>query len=187
MGQKKIIANSIAANEISATDFASIFNALIGDQSGILDYRNKLKLEIVNNNTVRLLDGVYSLKGFILYVEESTNTNLTIESGTLGMNRTDAVVATYHKNGKGDGDDLLVFEIVRGEPTTGTPTVPIIDTSDVNAAGTKRQEILHTVEIVGTTITKVNCIAPIVQNISDLQENVDYLMEMDMGGEIVEI
>lgn len=182
MAEKGIIKNSTTANEISATDFASIFNALIGDQSGILDYRNKLKLEIVNNNTVRLLDGVYSLKGFIHYVEEDTNVPLTIESGTLGMNRIDAVVSTYHKNGKGEGDDLLQFEVVRGEPVSGTPSIPVVENGDVNASGTKRQEILYTVEIVGTTITKVNCLAPIIQNISDLQDMTKYLSSMDVGG-----
>lgn len=185
MAQKKIIANTATSNDISATDFASIFNALIGDQSGILDYRNKLKLEIVNNNTVRLLDGVYSLKGYILYVEEDTNIPLTIESGTLGMNRIDAVVATYHKNGKGDGDDLLEFEVVRGEPSSGTANVPKVVTGDINATALKHQEIIYLVEIQGTSIKKLTSLNNVFKNIDEMNKEIAYLMSQSLRGTVV--
>lgn len=186
MAQKGIVKNSIGTEDIQATDFASIFNALIGGVSGVLTYGNSLKASIVNDNTIRLLDGVFSLKGFILYVEESTNIDLSIDSGTLGMNRMDAIVATYQKNIIGQESDVLIFEVIKGTPVAGTPVLPVLTTGDINASALKHQEAVFSVQIDGTKISKVTQIAKPIRSVKNMTDDLSYLMSMDVGGTIRE-
>lgn len=187
MAQKGIIKDTVASNQIGSTDFASIFNALLGNISGILNYRNKLEAQIVNDNLIRLKDGVFSLNGHILYVEEETTIDLNIESGTLGMNRIDAIVATYQKNGVNTGTDRLAFEVVRGEPTSGTPSVPELVSGDINATAMKHQELIYLVKIQGSSITSVELNADTFENIFDMKQQVDNAVLDFFGGELVEV
>ena len=64
MAQKGIIKNTTMA-DISASNFASIFNGLFG-KSGILTAFNNLACTKLTDNSVQLDSGVYSLKGFLL-------------------------------------------------------------------------------------------------------------------------
>ena len=157
MSQKGIIKNSLT-KDISALEWASIFRALWG-MSGIVTIYNNLACTIVNNNMVELADGMYNLTGYPLIVENGTILDLAVDSGTAGQNRNDMVVAEFVRDGGGTGIDTLQFKIVKGTPTSGTPTDPTLTQEDINAAGVTRQEGIWRVKIVGTTITAVERVA----------------------------
>lgn len=151
MAQKGIVKNTVAASQVSAGDFAAIFNAMHG--SGIVEYRNNLTTTKVNDNTIRMQSGMYSLSGFMLHIEAGTTVDLTVDSGTLGMSRIDLLVATYQKNGVSEGTDILCFEIIKGTPAATNPVAPTIIQGDINASDPKRQEIIYQLSIVNTTLT----------------------------------
>jgi len=168
MAQKGIIRNTTTA-EISASDLAAVFHGLVG-KSGILDQFNNLACTKISDNSVQLDSGVYSLSGYLLHVQAGTAITLTVDSGTAGQNRNDLVVAELVKNGGGAGIDTLEFKVVKGTSTSGTPADPALTQQDVNSTGVTRQEALYRVKLVGVTLTTIEAVASVVDNIDTLKE-----------------
>lgn len=152
--QKGIIknVNKLTGEPIDAKDLASLFSGIIGNESGVLTVFDELRLEKISDNKVRLHSGVYSLKGHILYIPKGSYEDFTIESGTLGANRIDLLVAEYVRNGEGDGEDTLRFKIVKGSSTSGAPQVPDLTQQDINQNGITRQEALYKLRLTGINL-----------------------------------
>ena len=159
MAEKAIIVNT-PKNKIQsdAQDWASIFNSIIGDQSGVLTYGEKLKLTKKNNNTVTLYDGVYSMQGHMIQVERGSTVDLIVDSGTLGVERVDSVVVEYVKNGDRTENDNFEFKVVKGEPqvTGGNAVAPTLLNEDLLSGGLTRQDKLFDLSINGTELSIVD-------------------------------
>lgn len=164
MTQKGIIKNTTTA-EISASDFAAVFNALVG-KSGIVNGFDNLACTKVSDNSVQIASGVYSLSGYLLHVEAGTVASIAIDSGTTGQKRNDLIVAELVKNGGGGGVDTLQFRVVKGTSTSGIPVDPTLIQQDVNASGITRQEVLCRVSLDGITITSVTMLAECIGNLA---------------------
>lgn len=168
-----------------AQDWGAIFDSILGGPSGMMDYGRKMEAQIINNNTVRLLDGVYSMQGHIVKIDAEAYLDLNIESGTLGMDRVDYIIAEYKISSNPNEDDEFTVRVLRGTPyVTGgvTPSQSFVK-ENLHAGGSLRQEVLYTVDISDTTITSVSKEFEEIPSMKDVK----YLMSMDMGGEIVEI
>lgn len=150
---------------IYAEDDAQIHRALIGS-SGITLADNKLACTVVNENTVRLASGLYSMQGYMLAVQSGTTQDLTVDSGSAGAYRHDLVVADFVRGG-GTTADQFRFMIVKGSNATSASaaTDPSITQDDLITGGSHRQEILYQLIINGTEITAVNRIAPYIGNV----------------------
>lgn len=164
MGQKGIIRNSTIA-DISAENMAAAFHAMIG-KSGILTSFDNLACTKVNDNSVELASGVYSLKGFLLHVEAGTVAQLAIDSGTAGQKRNDLVVAELVKGGGGGGIDTLQLKVIKGTSTSGTPIDPTLTQQDVNGTGMTRQEALYRIKIDGVTLTTIEALSETIGNLA---------------------
>lgn len=161
LAQRGITKNSLTS-DISAEHFAALFKSLYA-MSGICKAFDSLACTKVDNNTVRLASGIYSLSGYMVMVDPGTTEDLTIDSGTSGQNRNDLVVAEFVRHGNGTGADILHFTIVKGTSTSGTATDPILTQQDINAAGVTRQEALYRVKIAGIDITSIERVAPLIE------------------------
>ena len=150
---------------IYAEDDAQIHRALIGS-SGITLADNQLACTVVNENTVRLASGLYSMQGYMLAVQSGTTQDLTVDSGSAGAYRHDLVVADFVRGG-GTTADQFRFMIVKGSNATSASaaTDPSITQDDLITGGSHRQEILYQLIINGTEITAVNRIAPYIGNV----------------------
>lgn len=180
MAQKGIIRNSTIA-DISAANMAAAFHAMIGS-SGILDRFNNLACTKINDNSVRLDNGVYSLRGFLLHVEPGTNVTLAIDSGTAGQKRNDLVVAELVKGGGGSGIDTLQFKVLKGTSTSGVPVDPALVQQDINAAGVTCQEALYRIKLDGVTITTIEAVASLIGNAASLATALDNRSIVKSGG-----
>ncbi len=161
MAQRGITKNSLTS-DISAEHFAALFKSLYA-MSGICKAFDSLACTKVDNNTVRLASGIYSLSGYMVMVDPGTTEDLTIDSGTSGQNRNDLVVAEFVRNGDGIGADILHFTIVKGTSTSGSAVDPVLEQQDINAAGVTRQETLYRVKIVGIDIISIERVAPLIE------------------------
>ncbi|MDL2276171.1 hypothetical protein LJC02_00810 [Breznakia sp. OttesenSCG-928-G09] len=129
MAQKGIIKNT-TDNEsyISASDWAFMQDSLIG-QSGVMDYKERLEVVKINDNTVRIKSGVYFLNGKAIVVDNYED--ITIDSGSLGVKRYDYIIAEYVKDGESEGNDFLGFRVLKGNSTSGNPVKPTLTNSDI--------------------------------------------------------
>lgn len=167
MGQKAITIYTpdTATPHIYAEDDAQIHRALIGS-SGITLADNQLACTKVNDNTVRLASGLYSMQGYMLAVQAGTTQDLTIDSGSAGAYRHDLLVADFVRGG-GNTADTFVFKIVKGTNATSTAAAadPAITQDDLRTGGSHRQEILYQIIINGTEISSIVRVAPYIGNV----------------------
>lgn len=167
MGQKAITIYTPDTDtpHIYAEDDAQIHRALIGS-SGITLADNQLACSIVNNNTVRLASGLYSMQGYMLSVQSGTTQDLTIDSGSAGAYRHDLIVADFVRGG-GSTADTFEFKVIKGTNATSASAAadPSITQDDLRNGGSHRQEILYRVVISGTEIESVARVAPFVGNV----------------------
>lgn len=176
MSQKGIIKNS-TSSDCGASELASLFKGILGS-SGILDTYSNLVCTKVNDNSVRLADGVYNLSGYLLQVSKNSTIDLVIDSGTAGQNRRDIVIAEFVRDGGGVGSDTLVFRVVKGVSTSGQPVDPALTQQDINAIGVTRQEALYRINIVGVAITTIDLMSTIFGSVSSHKFLLDSLFAM---------
>lgn len=150
---------------IYAEDDAQIHRALIGS-SGITLADNQLLCSIVNDNTIRLQSGLYSMQGYMLAVQSGTTQDFTIDSGSAGAYRHDLLVADFVRGG-GNVADAFEFKIVKGTNATsaGAAVDPAITQDNLTTGGSHRQEILYRIIISGTEISSIARVAPYIGNV----------------------
>lgn len=165
MAQKALTIYTPAGTEphISAQDDAFIRRSLQRRKSGIL---GDLKCVRVNDNTVRLSGGGASNKGYILWVPDGENLDLTVTTGTQGMGRHDLVISEFKKGG-GNTPDSLVFKIVPGTASV-TPTDPVLTESLLLKTGDVNQAVLYRIVISDLNIRKIERVAPIAGGNSNI-------------------
>lgn len=167
MGQKAITIYTPTGTSahIYAEDDAQLNRARFGG-SGITLADNKLACTIINDNTVRLASGQYSNQGYMISVTGGSTEDLTVISGTAGAYRHDLVVAEFTRGG-GDVSDAHVFKVIKGsDSSTESGAVdPDLTQNDLSTGGSVRQEALYRIYISGTTISRVERVAPYVGNV----------------------
>lgn len=154
-----------AGPHIFAEDDAQVHRGLIGG-SGLLLADNQMACTIINNNTVRLASGVYSMQGFLICVEGGTSEDLTVESGTAGTYRHDLVVADFVRGG-GNTADQFTLHVLRGTDaaTEQAATDPALIEGDLISGASQRQEALYRLIIQGTTLASVERVANYIGNV----------------------
>ena len=108
------------ANKAHATaEQAAGLNAgILGLDDYVLDVHDKLKITVVSANKVTIGTGELVMQG--RHVSQGTPEDLIVTNGSQGQKRNDLIVCRYAKGSQNIESAKLV--VVRGTPTTGTPT-----------------------------------------------------------------
>ena len=154
-----------SAAHIYAEDDAQVHRALIGG-SGITFADNLLACTIINNNTIRMASGVYSVQGYLICIPGGTSENLIVESGAAGAYRHDLVIAEFIRGG-GETADAFSFRVLKGASANSADTAvdPQLVQGDLTNGDTQRQEALYRLIISGETLTSVERIANFIGNV----------------------
>lgn len=167
MAERAIGINIPAGAEpnISADDHAALFHALAGGDGEL----SEITCTRISDNLVRLSAGDILVKGHQLRVPGGSTHELAVESGTLGMNRNDLVVAQYVRRESEEENDTLEFAVVKGTPTAGVASDPELVQEDIdNPAYTTRQIALFRLPIVETTLGTPVKLVNLVDNLARL-------------------
>lgn len=183
MAEKAITINTAPEAEahIFAQDDAAIFHSILGGASGILPGESLMPATKISNNLVRIGPGVFSNQGYMIRIATGDYKDLTIDSGTAGMNRYDLIVAEFTRVGAVDSH---VLKVVKGTATSGTPADPTLTQQNLDQSGTVRQEPLYRVRLSGTTLTQIDLLATQLPNLNLVQEAltpVDYLAQITLS------
>lgn len=161
-----------AAAHIYAEDDAAVYQSIFGED-GVFNIGNKFKATILNNNSVRVGDGVLCVGGHIARNKYGTYQDMTIANGTSGKNRNDLIVARFTTTGSGGVDS---FSLAVKQGTVGTAAAdPAVTRNDLYAAGKLREYPLYRVKIEGLSITKVEQMFQVIPTIPELQGTVERL------------
>ena len=138
------------ANKAHATaEQAAGLNAgILGLDDYVLNVHDKLKITVVSANKVTIGTGELVMQG--RHVSQGTPEDLIVTNGSQGQKRNDLIVCRYAKGSQNIESAKLV--VVRGTPTTGTPTDPAVNTTSPLDGGTTYDMPLYRIPLDGITI-----------------------------------
>ena len=161
------------ANKAHATaEQAAGLNAgILGLDDYVLDVHDKLKITVVSANKVTIGTGELVMQG--RHVSQGTPENLIVTNGSQGQKRNDLIVCRYAKGSQNIESAKLV--VVRGTPTTGTPTDPAVNTTSPLDGGTTYDMPLYRIPLDGITIGTPVALFNVLRPMSDVWDSLTPL------------
>lgn len=123
----EIVDGMTGTKHISSDDLAALNTAAIGEADCVFHYGDDFELTMASANSATLGTGVGMVGGRRFWNQAPTS--LTIQSGTQGQKRNDLVVARYEKTSA--GIESIMPVVIKGAPTTGTPSDPEVTANDL--------------------------------------------------------
>lgn len=160
-----------------------LFNAnTIGSGDYVFNSGKKFESSIVDNNHVRIHDGSLMMNGRHITLDAGTYIDAVIENGTSGYKRHDIVVVRYEK-AAATGIESAKLVVIKGTPSTGTPTDPTIPYTDsILDSAAQHDMVLYRVILDGFTITKVEPLFQLLAPMVDFQHGF-YKQNMLINGD----
>lgn len=157
------------ANKAHATaEQAAGLNAgILGLDDYVLDVHDKLKITVVSANKVTIGTGELVMQG--RHVSQGTPEDLIVTNGSQGQKRNDLIVCRYAKGSQSIESAKLV--VVRGTPTTGTPTDPAVNTTSPLDGGTTYDMPLYRIPLDGITIGTPVALFNVLKPMSDVWDS----------------
>lgn len=132
----------------TAEQAAGLNAGILGLDDYVLNVHDKFEITVVSANKVTIGTGELVMQG--RHVSQGTPEDLIITNGSQGMKRNDLIVCRYAKGSQSVESAELV--VVRGTPTTGTPTDPAVNTTSPLDGGTTYDMPLYRIPLDGITI-----------------------------------
>lgn len=139
---------------IKSEDDAAFNASFLGSGQYVLESGNQFEGSIINNNTIRILDGDGLMYGRHFRIESNIYEDVTIETGTANKNRIDLICMTYEKNAE-DGTEKVYLEVIKGTETEGTAVAPKYVNENILEGALKNQMPLYKVTIKGVVLSKI--------------------------------
>lgn len=160
-----------------------LFNAnTIGSGDYVFNSGKKFGSSIIDNNHVRVFDGSLMMNGRHITLDAGTYVDAVIENGTSGYKRHDIIVVRYEK-AAATGIESAKLVVIKGTPSTGTPTDPSISYTDsILDSAAQHDMILYRVILEGFTITKVEPLFQLLAPMVDFQHGF-YKQNMLINGD----
>ena len=157
------------ANKAHATaEQAAGLNAgILGLDDYVLDVHDKFKITVVSANKVTIGTGELVMQG--RHVSQGTPEDLIVTNGSQGQKRNDLIVCRYTKGSQSIESAKLV--VVRGTPTTGTPTDPTLNTTSPLDGGTTYDMPLYRIPLDGITIGTPVALFNVLKPMSDVWDS----------------
>lgn len=163
---------------VTAEQAAGLNAGILGLDDYVLDVHDKLKITVVSANKVTIGTGELVMQG--RHVSQGTPEDLIITNGSQGQKRNDLIVCRYTKGAQSIESAKLV--VVRGTPTTGTPTDPAVNTTSPLDGGTTYDMPLYRIPLdgiaIGTPVPLFNVLRPM----SDVWDSLTQRIRFDRSG-----
>lgn len=162
---------------VTPNDIGGFQQGVVGTKDYVLSVGEKAKATLISNNTVRISDGELVMQGVHWRIKPGTYENVTINNGSQGMRRKDAIIARYRKESE-TGIESIELAVLQGSPTYSTPTAPTPTTGNIRSGALKHEMILYVVELNGLNVVGVE---PAFQVLMSMYEINKYLSESSIG------
>lgn len=157
-----------AGNAHATAEQAAGLNAgILGLDDYVLNVHDKLKITVVSANKVTIGTGELVMQG--RHVSQGTPEDLIVTNGSQGQKRNDLIVCRYAKGSQNIESAKLV--VVRGTPTTGTPTDPAVNTTSPLDGGTTYDMPLYRIPLDGITIGTPVALFNVLKPMSDVWDS----------------
>ena len=151
----------------TAEQAAGLNAGILGLDDYVLNVHDKLKITVVSANKVTIGTGELVMQG--RHVSQGTPEDLIVTNGSQGQKRNDLIVCRYAKGSQNIESAKLV--VVRGTPTTGTPTDPAVNTTSPLDGGTTYDMPLYRIPLDGITIGAPVALFNVLKPMSDVWDS----------------
>lgn len=155
----------------TAEQAAGLNAGILGLDDYVLDVHDKFKITVVSANKVTIGTGELVMQG--RHVSQGTPEDLIVTNGSQGQKRNDLIVCRYAKGSQSIESAKLV--VVRGTPTTGTPTDPALNTTSPLDGGTTYDMPLYRIPLDGITIGTPVALFNVLKPMSDVWDSLTPL------------
>lgn len=145
---------------------------MVGYDNGYFpsDYVGSFETEILSSNKVRIKQGVGLIGGRRFAIDSYED--VTIENGATGEKRIDVIYFVHTQ--ADDGKESIVLEVVKGTPTSGTPSCTDSGSSGpIPNIAQKYYATAFLVYLEGVNITKVE-MSPTFRNLRSIRNVYEY-------------
>lgn len=149
-----LVTGYAGSEHIKSEDQGSFNASFFGTGQFVMEAGNQLEASIIDNNTVRILDGDILMKGRHIRVNPDTYEDMIIENGTAGVNRCDLIVMEYSKVPE-TGIETATLKVLKGTATSGTASAPSYTDGDILTGAILNQMPLYKVLIEGVVLVDV--------------------------------
>lgn len=174
MGFRPLTYNTPPEEEahILAEDDAAIFQSIFG-KDGVFETGDRMKATVINNNQVRVSNGVICVGGHIGRTEYGDYSDMIIENGEISKNRNDIIMAVFSTTGK-TGIDEFKIEVKKGTPGIAAEDPEIVK-GDLYEGSKIREFPLWRVKLEGINIVGVEQMFNVIPTIPELEEKIELL------------
>ncbi|TCF07194.1 hypothetical protein MCC10084_1790 [Bifidobacterium longum subsp. longum] len=161
----------------TAEQAAGLNAGILGLDDYVLNVHDKLKITVVSANKVTIGTGELVMQG--RHVSQGTPEDLIVTNGSQGQKRNDLIVCRYAKGSQNIESAKLV--VVRGTPTTGTPTDPAVNTTSPLDRGTTYDMPLYRIPLDGITIGTPVALFNVLKPMSDVWDSLTQMPDIESG------
>lgn len=154
----------------TAEQAAGLNAGILGLDDYVLNVHDKFKITVVSANKVTVGTGELVMQG--RHVSQGTPEDLIVTNGSQGQKRNDLIVCRYAKDSQNIENAKLV--VVRGTPTTGTPTDPALNTTSPLDGGTTYDMPLYRIPLDGITIGTPVPLFNVLRPMSDVWDSLPH-------------
>ena len=164
----------------TAEQAAGLNAGILGLDDYVLNVHDKLKITVVSANKVTIGTGELVMQG--RHVSQGTPEDLIVTNGSQGQKRNDLIVCRYAKGSQSVESAKLV--VVRGTPTTGTPTDPAVNTTSPLDGGTTYDMPLYRIPLDGITIGTPVALFNVLKPMSDVWDSLTQTLITSQYGTV---
>lgn len=161
----------------TAEQAAGLNAGILGLDDYVLDVHDKFKLTVVSANKVTIGTGELVMQG--RHVSQGTPEDLIVTNGSQGQKRNDLIVCRYTNGSQSVESAKLV--VVRGTPTTGTPTDPTLNTTSPLDGGTTYDMALYRIPLDGIAIGTPVALFNVLRPMSDVWDSLTQMPDIESG------
>ena len=174
-----LITGYAGTEHITSADDGSFNAAFFGDGQNVMQIGNQFSASIINNNTVRILDGDGLMYGRHFRIPKNTYEDVTIKTGEAGKNRIDIICVEYSKNAN-SGIESTEIKVIEGTPATSA-VQPTPTNGNILNGATLNQMPLYKVEVEDVVLKKVTKLFTTIPTYKSLAEQAaaDFAAKID--------
>jgi hypothetical protein len=161
----------------TAEQAAGLNAGILGLDDYVLNVHDKFEITVVSANKVTIGTGELVMQG--RHVSQGTPEDLIVTNGSQGQKRNDLIVCRYAKGSQNIESAKLV--VVRGTPTTGTPTDPAVNTTSPLDGGTTYDMPLYRIPLDGITIGAPVALFNVLKPMSDVWDSLTQMPDIESG------
>ena len=163
-----IVTGYTGVAHVTSDDDRAKNSAIFGNSKFILDYGKKFAYEKLNNNQIRIKDGMAINQGTQMGIELNDFEDVVIDNGTSGKTRIDLIVLRYEKS-LDSGKESASLQVIKGTEADSSPSIPNYLSGNILDGGDLIDDMpLYSVTISSLTISEVTAFS--YTELTDLPE-----------------